>query len=84
VDAKLTIEEFHSFSTARAKDVTEDFLPGAKHHGNDAREKKAPGKSGSEENHEELSSRAPEPLKTFARPAEDDKFGRKPKARKRR
>lgn len=32
VDAKLSIEEFHCFSNTRAKDVTENFFPGAKGH----------------------------------------------------
>ncbi|MHB9028798.1 MAG: hypothetical protein ACYC9O_08515, partial [Candidatus Latescibacterota bacterium] len=79
VDAKLAIEEFHCFSTARAKDVTEEFLPGAKHHGESDREKKPRGKSGPGGEREEQPSRAPEPLKAYSRPAEEDKFGRKPK-----
>jgi ribonuclease G len=84
VDAKLAIEEFHCFSTARAKDVTEEFLPGVKHHAEGEREKKPRGKSAPAGEREEQPSRAPEPTKTFTRPPEEDKFGRKPKPRRRR
>jgi len=70
VDAKIAIEEFHCFSTARAVDVTEEFQTKT-HHGEEAAKPKLP-------------SHAPEPSKSFARPVEGDKFGRKPKARRKR
>jgi ribonuclease G len=70
VDAKIAIEEFHCFSTARAVDVTEEFQTKT-HHGEESAKPKLP-------------SHAPEPSKSFARPVEGDKFGRKPKARRKR
>lgn len=70
VDAKIAIEEFHCFSTDRAVDVTEEFLAQSRH--------------GEEAAASKPSAHAPEPLKSFARPVEGDKFGRKPKARRKR
>ena len=71
VDAKIAIEEFHCFSTTRAVDVTDEFQTQTRHE----EEKVTVAKP---------SVQAPEPLKSFARPVEGDKFGRKPKARRKR
>ncbi|MDP2982901.1 MAG: Rne/Rng family ribonuclease [Candidatus Latescibacter sp.] len=71
VDAKIAIEEFHCFSTTRAVDVTDEFQTQTRH---EEEKNKA----------EKPSPQAPEPLKSFARPVEGDKFGRKPKARRKR
>jgi ribonuclease G len=70
VDAKIAIEEFHCFSSERAVDVTEEFQTQT-HHGEEGAKPKLP-------------SHAPEPSKSFSRPTEGDKFGRKPKARRKR
>ena len=71
VDAKIAIEEFHCFSTTRAVDVTDEFQTQTRH-GQEVVTTSKP------------ALQAPEPLKSFARPVEGDKFGRKPKARRKR
>lgn len=79
VDAKIPIEEFHCFSTARSVDVTDEFNPA----GHQKRGESEPhGRTRSVE--KRGSTKAPEPLKTFTPPAEGTHFGRKPKPRKRR
>ena len=89
VDAKIAIEEFHCFSTARAVDVTDEFIPGG-HQKQDLKQKH--GEQPQQHHHsrpqgERPAPKAPEPAKTFTRPEsgeEDTKFGRKPRSRKRR
>jgi ribonuclease G len=71
VDAKIAIEEFHCFSTTRAVDVTDEYQPQSRHGESTAKAAKP-------------SVNAPEPMKSFSRPVEGDKFGRKPKARRKR
>jgi len=75
VDSKITIDEFHCFSTVRNVDVTDEFTIGPV--ASKPVKMKAP---------EPVKMKAPEPKKTFARPVEADetKFGRKPKPRVRK
>ncbi len=95
VDAKIAIEEFHCFSTTRAVDVTEEFIPGGRQKMEQKQKQIEQQKQKQAEHHgrgrqgERPAPKAPEPVKTFTRPAEgggedETKFGRKPKARRRR
>ena len=68
VDDKIKIDEFHVFSTTRGVDVTGEYDKS----------------NGTKQN--KSSAEAPKPSKSFTRPdaSDNDKFGRKPKARTRR
>ncbi len=75
VDAKMAIEEFHCFSLSRAADVTENFMPATR-----KKQQKLPSgiptpRSGSP---------TPVPAKSFTRPQDNDQYGRKPKAARKR
>lgn len=86
VDAKIAIEEFHCFSTVRAVDVTDEFVPGGRQK-QDQKQKHGDQHHGRGPQGERPPSKAPEPSKSFTRPEggdEETKFGRKPRARKRR
>ena len=69
VDSKLSIEEFHVFSTTRGVDVTDEFNVG---------KRVEPG-----EKEKQPSMKAPEPVKSFPQPqkTEERSFGRKPRTR---
>ncbi len=75
VDAKMAIEEFHCFSTSRATDVTENFMP-ATHKKQQKSPSGIPTPRGS--------SPAPAPAKSFTRPQDNEQYGRKPKAARKR
>jgi len=73
--AKMAIEEFHCFSVSRAADVTEDFMPATR---------KKQQKSSSGIPTPRGNSPAPAPAKSFTRPQDNDQYGRKPKAARKR
>jgi len=69
VDAKISIEQFHCFSTARAVDVTEEFNAGVKSHAHPETISTAP---------------QPVKSFTRPQNGDETKFGRKPRAKTRR
>ena len=75
VDAKIGIDEYFCFSTKRGVDVTQEFNPGKK--------KQQGGGGGGKSKQTDVTVKA-SPTKSFARPQDEAKFGRKPKPKTRR